>query len=148
MIEFGYTDVEKTSAPSSTNDLHPANHDFYTSLHSNIVGAREQDALVSRVGTPGSGLTRSGCIFVNPLIARAADIQHITFAVAALMSLGLFLASYCSTLYGVHEGGYNALLPMTISEIYGVEHYAGLTGAAYFVAVLGSLRALIYFVTT
>ncbi|KAJ7729757.1 MFS general substrate transporter [Mycena metata] len=73
--------------------------DFYTSDESNIPSARGNDALVSLVGTIGSGLTWSGGIFVNPLIARVESVKLITFAGAAIMSLGLFLASYSSTVW-------------------------------------------------
>ncbi|KAJ7697446.1 major facilitator superfamily domain-containing protein [Mycena rosella] len=73
--------------------------DFYTSPESNIPGARGNDAVVSLVGTLGSGLTWSGGIFVNPLIARVESVKLITFAGVLIMSLGLFLASYCSSLW-------------------------------------------------
>ncbi|KAJ7137533.1 hypothetical protein C8R43DRAFT_858204, partial [Mycena crocata] len=36
-------------------------------------------------------------------------------------------------------GGYNALIPMTITEIYGVDNYARVNGFIYFVRGLGSL---------
>lgn len=42
-------------------------------------------------------------------------------------------------MYGVYAGGYNALIPTTITEIYGVENYARVNGAVYFVRGLGSL---------
>lgn len=42
-------------------------------------------------------------------------------------------------MYGVYAGGYNALMPTTITEIYGVENYARVNGAVYFVRGLGSL---------
>ncbi|KAJ7451254.1 monocarboxylate transporter [Mycena galericulata] len=73
--------------------------EFYTSAESNIPSARGNDALVSLVGTIGSGLTWSGGIFVYPLIARVESVKLITFAGAAIMSLGLLLSSYCSALW-------------------------------------------------
>jgi MFS family permease len=42
-------------------------------------------------------------------------------------------------LYGVYAGGYNALLPTTITEIYGVENYASVNGFVYFIRGLGSI---------
>ncbi|KAJ7075661.1 monocarboxylate transporter [Mycena belliarum] len=42
-------------------------------------------------------------------------------------------------MYGIYAGGYNALVPTTISEIYGVENYARVNGFVYFVRGLGSL---------
>ncbi|KAJ7627069.1 major facilitator superfamily domain-containing protein [Roridomyces roridus] len=50
-------------------------------------------------GTIGSGLTWSGGIFVNPLITRFKSVKLVTFAGAAIMSLGLLLASYCNALW-------------------------------------------------
>ncbi|KAJ7112219.1 hypothetical protein C8R44DRAFT_741924 [Mycena epipterygia] len=206
--------------------------------------------LYSVVGTLGSGLTWSGGIFVNPVIVHIKSVKLITFTGTAIMSLGLFLASYCSSLwqlfltpglpygigsslyyfpicashrriliatvasrwgasflnfavgvpiacvirrrsrfnptangartrinmgltkrrtflyqaflsslsvfahwydtgrecfiafvvmYGIYSGGYNALIPTTITEIYGVESYSRVTGFVYFVHGLGSL---------
>ncbi|KAJ7191323.1 major facilitator superfamily domain-containing protein [Mycena pura] len=76
-----------------------ARPDFYTSDGSNIPSARKNDALVSLVGTIGSGLTWSGGIFVNPIMARFENVKLITFIGTAVMSLGLLLASYSSTLW-------------------------------------------------
>ncbi|KAJ7461202.1 major facilitator superfamily domain-containing protein [Mycena latifolia] len=73
--------------------------DFYTSEESNIPAARGNDAVVALVGTIGSGLTWSGGIFVNPIIARVESVKLITFVGVVVMSLGLFLASYCSSLW-------------------------------------------------
>ncbi|KAK1217631.1 hypothetical protein PQX77_019704 [Marasmius sp. AFHP31] len=42
-------------------------------------------------------------------------------------------------LYGIYAGGYNALLPPTITEIYGVENYASVNGAMLFIRGLGSI---------
>ncbi|KAF5383380.1 hypothetical protein D9757_008389 [Collybiopsis confluens] len=42
-------------------------------------------------------------------------------------------------MYGVYAGGYNALLPTTIAEIYGVENYHGVNGVLYFIRGLGSM---------
>ncbi|KAJ7164269.1 monocarboxylate transporter [Mycena filopes] len=82
-----------------TNSVFGIFQDFYTSEQSNIPSARGNDAVVSLVGTIGSGLTWSGGIFVNPIIARIESVKLITFAGAAVMSLGLFLASYSSTVW-------------------------------------------------
>ncbi|KAJ7881797.1 monocarboxylate transporter [Mycena olivaceomarginata] len=73
--------------------------DFYTSEDSNIPSARGNDAIVALVGTIGSGLTWSGGIFVNPILARVESVKLITFAGAAIMSLGLLLASFSSNLW-------------------------------------------------
>ncbi len=42
-------------------------------------------------------------------------------------------------IYGIYAGGYNALLPTTITEIYGVENYASVNGFIYFIRGLGSM---------
>lgn len=42
-------------------------------------------------------------------------------------------------LYGIYAGGYNALLPTTITEIYGVENYASVNGFVYFIRGMGSV---------
>lgn len=42
-------------------------------------------------------------------------------------------------LYGVYAGGYNALLPTTITEIYGVENYSSINTVLYFIRGLGSI---------
>ncbi|KAJ7112200.1 major facilitator superfamily domain-containing protein [Mycena epipterygia] len=47
----------------------------------------------------GSGLTWSGGIFVKPVITRIKSVKLITFTGTAIMSLSLFLASYCSSLW-------------------------------------------------
>lgn len=41
--------------------------------------------------------------------------------------------------YGILAGGYNALLPTTITEIYGVQNYATVNAFIYFIRGLGAL---------
>ena len=41
--------------------------------------------------------------------------------------------------YGIYAGGYNALLPTTITEIYGVQNYANVNGFIYFIRGLGAM---------
>ncbi|KAJ7577530.1 MFS general substrate transporter [Mycena floridula] len=76
--------------------------EYYTSPKSNVQGTQQQDALVALVGTIGSGLTWSGSIFVNPLIARTENVKIITLAGTLMMSLGLLLASLCSQLWQLY----------------------------------------------
>ncbi|KAG5645866.1 hypothetical protein DXG03_005208 [Asterophora parasitica] len=73
--------------------------ELYTSPETPILDAQRQDALVSLVGTIGSGLTWSGSIFVNPLVARVENLKAITLTGVVLMSLGLILASFSTKLY-------------------------------------------------
>ncbi|KAF8890076.1 major facilitator superfamily domain-containing protein [Infundibulicybe gibba] len=68
--------------------------ELYTSPNSNIRGAQRQDALVSLVGTIGSGLTWSGSIFEN--------VKIITLAGVVIMSLGLLLASFSTMLWHLY----------------------------------------------
>jgi len=42
-------------------------------------------------------------------------------------------------LYGILSGGYNALLPTTITEVYGVQNYDAVNGAIYFLRGLGAI---------
>jgi MFS family permease len=42
-------------------------------------------------------------------------------------------------LYGIYAGGYNALLPTTITEIYGIQNYNSVNGFIYFTRGLGSV---------
>ncbi|KAH7926862.1 MFS general substrate transporter [Leucogyrophana mollusca] len=44
-----------------------------------------------------------------------------------------------TVLYGVYAGGYNALLPTTITEVFGVGNYAAVNGVIYFVRGVGTL---------
>ncbi|GBE77597.1 hypothetical protein SCP_0104770 [Sparassis crispa] len=41
--------------------------------------------------------------------------------------------------YGVLAGGYNALLPNTIAEVYGVQNYASVNGFIYFIRGMGAI---------
>ena len=52
-------------------------------------------------------------------------------------SRGRFLAFII--LYGMASGGYSALLPTTIAEIYGKEYYSSANAAIYFVRGLGAV---------
>jgi MFS family permease len=42
-------------------------------------------------------------------------------------------------LYGILAGGYNALFPTTITEVFGIEAYASVNGFLYFIRGLGAL---------
>ena len=41
--------------------------------------------------------------------------------------------------YGILAGGYNALLPTTIAEVYGVQHYGSVNSFIYFIRGLGAV---------
>ncbi|OCH92967.1 MFS general substrate transporter [Obba rivulosa] len=84
------------------NSIYGLFQEFYTSPETTISGAQGQDALVSLVGTIGSGLTWSGSIFVNPLIAKFDSLMLITLFGAFVMSIGLFLASFSTELWHLY----------------------------------------------
>ncbi len=42
-------------------------------------------------------------------------------------------------MYGIYAGGYNALLPTTITEIYGVQNYNSVNGFICFIRGLGAV---------
>ena len=50
---------------------------------------------------------------------------------------GRFLAFI--VVYGMSSGGYSALLPTVIAEIYGREHYSSANAAIYFIRGLGAV---------
>ncbi|KAF7362833.1 putative transporter ESBP6 [Mycena venus] len=114
--------------------------DFYTSPESNIPSARGNDAVVALVGTIGSGLTWSGGIFVNPIIARVESVKLVTFIGAAIMSLGLFLASYSSkaVLYGFGSSLYYFPI-MSIAPTYFDRHRGFAMGCILSGAGVGGL---------
>ncbi|KAJ4465447.1 MFS general substrate transporter [Lentinula aciculospora] len=76
--------------------------EFYTLSRSNIKDAQGQDALVSLVGSIGAGLTWSGSVFMNPLIARIDNVKLVTFSGAFIMSLGLALASFATRIWHLY----------------------------------------------
>ncbi|KAI0778864.1 MFS general substrate transporter [Trametes elegans] len=84
------------------NSIYGIFQEFYTSPATNIKGAEGQDALVSLVGTIGSGLTWSGSIFVNPMIRRTENVKLISMTGAFIMSVGIFTASFCSQLWQLY----------------------------------------------
>ena len=62
-------------------------------------------------------------VSVFALWPAAAREQFIAFIVA----------------YGILAGGYNALLPTTIAEVYGVAHYTSVNASIYCIRGLGAL---------
>ncbi|KAH9044346.1 monocarboxylate transporter [Lactarius pseudohatsudake] len=73
--------------------------DYYTSTNSTIIDAREQYAMVSLVGTIGSGLTWSGSIFVSLIISSGCDLRLMCLSGTTIMSLGLLLSSFATKLW-------------------------------------------------
>ncbi|KAI0066395.1 MFS general substrate transporter [Artomyces pyxidatus] len=73
----------------------------------------------------------------NTMIASVILSGISVFALWTDASRARFLAFVI--LYGIYSGGYNALLPTTITEIYGVQNYAPVNAAIYFIRGLGAL---------
>ncbi|KAH8992475.1 MFS general substrate transporter [Lactarius akahatsu] len=73
--------------------------DYYTSTNSTIIDAREQYAMVSLIGTIGSGLTWSGSIFVSLIISSGCDLRLMCLSGTTIMSLGLLLSSFATKLW-------------------------------------------------
>ncbi|KAG7095687.1 hypothetical protein E1B28_006401 [Marasmius oreades] len=92
---------DERSAPSliGMNTTFGVFQEFYSSSQTNIPDAKGQDALVSLVGTIGGGLTWSGSIFVNPLMARVENVKLVVLCGAFTMSLGLALESFSTRLW-------------------------------------------------
>lgn len=65
------------------------------------------------------------CVFTLWLGAAAEDNRSLWIAFVVL--------------YGVFAGGYNALLPTTITEVFGVQAYASINGMTYFIRGLGAI---------
>ncbi|KAH9950974.1 MFS general substrate transporter [Amylocystis lapponica] len=130
------------------NSIYALFQEFYTSSATTISDAEGQDALVSLVGTIGSGLTWSGSIFVNPLIARVERPMFITLSGAFIMSMGIFLASFSTKLwhlfitqallYGVGSSMYYFPL-MSLTPIYFDRHRGAAMGIVLSGAGVGGL---------
>lgn len=109
---YGIFQASRPGYPSchtlTGESLWSSSQEFYTSDASNISDAKGRDALVSFVGTIGTGLTWSGSIFVNPLIARVKHLQLVMLSGVFIMSLGIFLASF-STKVGLQVTGLSQL---------------------------------------
>lgn len=77
--------------------------EYYTKINApgDIIPVQQASnkALVAFVGTFASGLTWSGSIIINPLMARCPNYRVITIPGAIIMSLGYFLASFSSQIW-------------------------------------------------
>ncbi|KAG6919895.1 hypothetical protein DXG01_015603 [Tephrocybe rancida] len=82
------------------------------------------------------------------ILADNVGRQNTMIASVFLSGLSVFALWYNApraryiafvVLYAIYAGGYNALLPTTITDIYGVENYASVNGFVYFVRGLGSV---------
>jgi MFS family permease len=84
---------------------------------------------------------------VRFLLRPSSQISPASLQVL-LSALSVFALWYDATrdrfvafvvMYGIYAGGYNALLPTTITDIYGVENYSRVNGFIYFIRGLGSV---------
>ncbi|THV04392.1 MFS general substrate transporter [Dendrothele bispora CBS 962.96] len=80
------------------------------------------------------------------ILADHIGRQNTLVAATFLSSLSVFALWYSPNvnrfiafvvMYGIYAGGYNALLPTTIMEVYGVENYKRVNSVMYFIRGLG-----------
>lgn len=115
-INFIYAIFQASNSTRPDSSL-ISRQEFYTSPQTNIVDAEGQDALVSLVGTIGSGLTWSGGILVNPLITRIKNVNLLCMSGGIIMSLGLLLASFST-----HVRSMKSLSKILILSFYQLWH--------------------------
>lgn len=83
-------------------------------------------ALARRIGPGPTFVSCFATMTVTQFIWLAADGRYAVLAVFALM-------------FGVAYGGFIAVSPILLAEIFGVEHMGGITGANYSAAGVGAL---------
>jgi MFS family permease len=94
-------------------------------------GVGRQNTMISSVRVPLTLL--SWLIHGSQAILSALSVFTLWYYAARER----FIVSV--VMYGIYAGGYNALLPTTITEIYGVENYARVNKSIYFIRGPGSL---------
>ncbi|KAK3069663.1 hypothetical protein LTS18_000270 [Coniosporium uncinatum] len=78
---------------------------------------------------------RQNTLVVSVLLS-AISVWVLWLGAATASSQGLWIAFV--VMYGLTAGGYNALFPTTITEVFGVQSYASVNGFVYFVRGLGA----------
>ncbi|THH08610.1 hypothetical protein EW145_g2585 [Phellinidium pouzarii] len=85
---------------------------------------------------------------VMGILADRVGRQNTLIVSVLLSSLSVFALWYNASqarfitfvvFYGILAGGYNALLPTTITEVYGVQNYDAVNGSIYFLRGLGAI---------
>ena len=94
-----------------------------------------------------SSLSRISTGYAGDRLGRQ-NVLVVTTLGSAIAVSGLWLKSaisgdqtiwiYFVVLYGIFAGGYNALFPTTISEVFGIQAYASVNGFIYFIRGIGS----------
>jgi MFS family permease len=112
--------VSVLSLPQSTSSLFVSINSGVNSISRILMGI-----LADYIGRQNTliGGTILSSLSVFALWYNAAQTRFIAFVV----------------MYGIYAGGYNALLPTTIMEVYGVENYASVNSVMYFIRGLGSI---------
>ncbi|KAI5123977.1 hypothetical protein M0805_006389 [Coniferiporia weirii] len=105
---------------SSTGSLLLALYNGVNSIARIVMGI-----LADRVGRQNT-LVISVLLSSLSVLAFWYNASHVRFIV--------FVVSY-----GILAGGYNALLPTTITEVYGVQNYDAVNGSIYFLRGLGAI---------
>jgi len=78
---------------------------------------------------------RQNTLVVSVLLS-AISVWVLWLGAATAANQGLWIAFV--VVYGLTAGGYNALFPTTITEVFGVQSYASVNGFVYFVRGLGA----------
>ncbi|KAF1990489.1 putative MFS monocarboxylate transporter [Aulographum hederae CBS 113979] len=73
---------------------------------------------------------------VVSVLASAVSVWALWLVAAAEGTKGPWIAFV--VVYGLTAGGYNALFPTTITEVFGIQAYASVNGFVYFVRGLGA----------
>ena len=94
-----------------------------------------------------SSLSRISTGYAGDRLGRQ-NVLVVTTLGSAIAVSGLWLKSAISgdqtvwvcfiVFYGIFAGGYNALFPTTISEVFGIQAYASVNGFIYFIRGMGS----------
>ncbi|TDL26423.1 MFS general substrate transporter [Rickenella mellea] len=119
---------------------------FYLTTYSTSVLAYPSStgSLLLALNNGINSLSRAGMGILADRIGR----QNTLVASVILSSLAVFGLWYDAArprfiafvvLYGIYAGGYNALLPTTITEVYGVQNYNAVNGFIYFLRGLGAI---------
>ncbi|KAF8851485.1 MFS monocarboxylate transporter-like protein [Acephala macrosclerotiorum] len=89
------------------------------------------------IGLAGDKFGRQNTLFVMILLSTIATLGLWLSAVSVANGKGLWLAFV--VIYGIAGGGYNALFPTMVGEVFGMRNYASVNGFMYFMRGLGAV---------
>ncbi|KAK7749639.1 hypothetical protein SLS53_000217 [Cytospora paraplurivora] len=107
----------------------------------NLLAASNAVNAVSRVltGYAGDRLGRQNTLFLTLLLAAISVFALWLTSVLATSSSSLSLWLAFIVLYSISAGGYYALFPALIAEVFGIQHYAAVNAFILFVRGLGTM---------